>query len=182
VPEKFVAFCGPHPKTKLLNGYPLHAPEAYFGYYRTNNVTTIVRLNRKLYDANRFSAAGFQHSDLFFTDGSTPPEDLLQNFLQLSENTTGAVAVHCKGYFFLLLRLFTTVLSIVEFYFKLNFSGTGSYRIVDWLLHHEALPFHSERSNCLGPTLSTRFSHWHATGVAGRVRSMTHVRRIRILS
>ncbi len=97
VPEKFIAFCGPHPKSKILNGYPLHAPEAYFNYYQQNNVTTIVRLNRKLYDSSRFSVAGFQHKDLFFTDGSTPSDSIMYKFLEISERTPGALAVHCKG-------------------------------------------------------------------------------------
>ncbi|CAL8078213.1 unnamed protein product [Orchesella dallaii] len=97
VPEKFIAFCGPHPKTKILNGYPLHAPESYFSYFRTNNVKTIVRLNRKLYDATRFTNAGFQHKDLFFTDGSTPSDAIMRLFLEIAESTSGAVAVHCKG-------------------------------------------------------------------------------------
>lgn len=97
VPEKFIGFCGPHPKTKVLNGYPLHAPEAYFRYFRQNNVQTIVRLNRKLYDATRFTNAGFQHKDLFFTDGSTPSDSIMKLFLDISEGTKGAVAVHCKG-------------------------------------------------------------------------------------
>lgn len=97
VPEKFIAFCGPHPKSKILNGYPLHAPEAYFNYFRENNVKTIVRLNRKMYDATRFSRSGFQHKDLFFTDGSTPSDAIMKLFMEASEKTSGALAVHCKG-------------------------------------------------------------------------------------
>lgn len=97
VPEKFIAFGGPHSKTKIMNGYPLHAPEAYFSYFRANNVNTIIRLNRKLYDAHRFSCAGFDHKDLFFTDGSTPSDEIMRKFLNICENTPAGVAVHCKG-------------------------------------------------------------------------------------
>jgi len=78
-------------------GYPLHAPEHYFSYFRINNVTTIVRLNKQLYDARRFTEAGFDHRDLFFVDGSTPTDAIVRRFLTISENTRGAVAVHCKG-------------------------------------------------------------------------------------
>jgi len=60
-------------------------------------VKTIVRLNRKLYDAVRFTNAGFQHKDLFFTDGSTPSDAIMRLFLETAESTPGAVAVHCKG-------------------------------------------------------------------------------------
>ncbi|CAG2123104.1 unnamed protein product, partial [Medioppia subpectinata] len=79
------------------NGYALHSPESYFTYFRKNNVTTIVRLNKKLYDANRFIDNGFDHRDLFFIDGSTPSDAIMREFLDISENTSGAVAVHCKA-------------------------------------------------------------------------------------
>ena len=81
----------------LCTGYPLHAPEAYFPYFRKHNVTTIVRLNKKIYDARRFTDAGFDHVDLFFIDGSVPNDTIVRQFLELSENADGAVAVHCKG-------------------------------------------------------------------------------------
>lgn len=81
----------------LSEGYPLHAPEAYFPYFRKHNVTTIIRLNKKIYDARRFTDAGFSHCDLFFVDGSTPSDGIVRRFLNLCENTDGAVAVHCKG-------------------------------------------------------------------------------------
>ena len=97
VPEKFIAFCGPHPQSKIDNGYPLHAPESYFPYFRLHHVTTIVRLNRKIYDAKRFTRNGFQHEDLFFTDGSTPTDEILQKFLDICEESPGAIAVHCKA-------------------------------------------------------------------------------------
>ncbi|KAM9410566.1 dual specificity protein phosphatase CDC14AB isoform 2-T2 [Pholidichthys leucotaenia] len=97
VPEKFLAFSGPHPKTKIDNGYPLHAPEAYFPYFRKHNVTTIIRLNKKIYDAKRFTDASFDHYDLFFVDGSTPSDIITRRFLYICENTNGAIAVHCKA-------------------------------------------------------------------------------------
>lgn len=80
-----------------VSGYPLHAPEAYFPYFRKHNVITIVRLNKKIYDAKRFTDAGFDHYDLFFVDGSTPSDVITRRFLHVCESTDGAVAVHCKG-------------------------------------------------------------------------------------
>lgn len=97
VPNKFIAFCGPHKHSKIENGYPLHSPETYFNYFRKNNVMTIVRLNVKVYDAQRFIAAGFDHRDLFFVDGSTPSDAILKKFLTIAESTTNAIAVHCKA-------------------------------------------------------------------------------------
>ncbi|XP_019357237.1 PREDICTED: dual specificity protein phosphatase CDC14A isoform X1 [Gavialis gangeticus] len=97
VPGKFLAFSGPHPKSKIENGYPLHAPEAYFPYFRKHNVTSIIRLNKKIYEAKRFTDAGFEHYDLFFIDGSTPSDSIVQRFLNICENAEGALAVHCKA-------------------------------------------------------------------------------------
>ncbi|XP_048831990.1 dual specificity protein phosphatase CDC14AB isoform X10 [Brienomyrus brachyistius] len=97
IPGKLLAFSGPHPKTKIENGYPLHAPEAYFPYFRKHNVLTVVRLNKKIYDSRRFTDAGFDHYDLFFADGSTPSDAITQRFLHICESTNGAVAVHCKA-------------------------------------------------------------------------------------
>uniref|UniRef100_T1JBF3 Uncharacterized protein n=1 Tax=Strigamia maritima TaxID=126957 RepID=T1JBF3_STRMM len=97
IPNKFLAFCGPHPKSKIENGYPLHAPEAYIPYFKKHNVSTIVRLNEKLYDAQRFINAGFSHKDLFFVDGSTPSDAIMRQFLEIAETAKGAIAVHCKA-------------------------------------------------------------------------------------
>ncbi|XP_073675059.1 dual specificity protein phosphatase CDC14B isoform X3 [Garra rufa] len=97
LPGKFLAFSGPHPKSKIENGYPLHAPEAYFPYFRKHNITTIIRLNKKMYDAKRFTDMGFKHHDLFFVDGSTPNDAIVTKFLNICENADGGIAVHCKA-------------------------------------------------------------------------------------
>ncbi|XP_054281100.1 dual specificity protein phosphatase CDC14C-like isoform X2 [Macrosteles quadrilineatus] len=97
VPQKFIAFCGPHGKSRIENGYPLHSPESYFAYFRKNNVTTVVRLNKKIYEASRFTTGGFDHKELFFLDGSTPTDNIVRQFLSISENATGVIAVHCKA-------------------------------------------------------------------------------------
>ncbi|XP_028661161.1 dual specificity protein phosphatase CDC14B isoform X3 [Erpetoichthys calabaricus] len=97
IPGKFLAFSGPHSKSKIENGYPLHAPEAYFPYFRKHNITTVIRLNKKMYDAKRFTDLGFEHHDLFFVDGSTPSDAIVRKFLNICENAEGAIAVHCKA-------------------------------------------------------------------------------------
>ncbi len=94
---KYLAFAGPHNKSVIQNGYPLHAPEFYFPYFRHHGVSTIVRFNKRMYDAWRFTEAGFDHKDLFFIDGSTPSDAIMKRFLTISENAPGAIAVHCKG-------------------------------------------------------------------------------------
>ncbi|XP_047225030.1 dual specificity protein phosphatase CDC14AB-like [Girardinichthys multiradiatus] len=97
LPGKILAFSSPHARNKVENGYPLHAPETYFEYFRQNNVTAVVRLNKKLYESRRFEHAGFEHHDIFFMDGSTPSDLIIRRFLHVCESTEGAVAVHCKA-------------------------------------------------------------------------------------
>lgn len=97
VPGKFIGFCGPHNKSLVYNGYPLHSPETYFSYFKRHNVSTIIRLNKKIYDSNKFVNEGFDHRDLYFLDGSTPTDRIMNQFLDICEKAKGAVAVHCKG-------------------------------------------------------------------------------------
>ncbi|XP_045878495.1 dual specificity protein phosphatase CDC14B isoform X3 [Meles meles] len=105
IPDRFIAFCGPHSRTRLESasgeflyvGYHQHSPEAYISYFKNHNVTTIIRLNKRMYDAKRFTNAGFDHYDLFFADGSTPTDAIVKEFLDICENAEGAIAVHCKA-------------------------------------------------------------------------------------
>ncbi|XP_072945958.1 uncharacterized protein Cdc14 [Epargyreus clarus] len=97
VPGKMLAFSGPHHRSRLDRGYPLHSPEHYHEYFRTHHVTTIVRLNKKSYDARQFTSHGFEHRELFFVDGSVPSDLIVNRFIRISEVAKGAVAVHCKA-------------------------------------------------------------------------------------
>ena len=81
----------------MIAGYLLHTPKTYFEYFRQHNVTTIVRLNTKCYDASLFTDAGFDHKDLFFMDGSPPTMWIVSQFLKIAEKAKGVVAVHCKA-------------------------------------------------------------------------------------
>lgn len=60
-------------------------------------MTHVVRLNEAKYDRQKFIKAGIKHSDLFFIDGSTPSDAIVNEFLKLSEQESGAIAVHCKA-------------------------------------------------------------------------------------
>ncbi|KAM5261268.1 dual specificity protein phosphatase CDC14B isoform 21-T22 [Hipposideros larvatus] len=97
IPDQFIAFCGPHSRTRLESGYHQHSPETYIPYFKNHNVTTIIRLNKRMYNAKHFTNAGFDHYDLFFADGSTPTDAIVKEFLDICENAEGAIAVHCKA-------------------------------------------------------------------------------------
>lgn len=84
----------------ILPGAVCHGPESYINYFKSHSVTDVVRLNKKLYDAQKFTDAGIRHHDLYFLDGGVPSDDILQQFLTICETAAGAVAVHCKGWHF----------------------------------------------------------------------------------
>lgn len=97
IPGKFLAFAGPYGESKNFGGWRTFTPEDYIGYFQKNNITSVVRLNKKLYDGNRFSRHNITHHDLYFPDGTCPSEEILQRFLEISEKAPGALAVHCKA-------------------------------------------------------------------------------------
>ena len=94
---KLLAFSGPQPAPRILYGYRAHVPEDYVPYFKAKGVTAVVRLNRPLYDGSRFSSAGFAVHELYFPDGTCPPDPLLARFLALAEAEPGALAIHCKA-------------------------------------------------------------------------------------
>ena len=96
----------------LYVGYHQHSPEAYIPYFKNHNVTTVIRLNKRMYDAKRFTNAGFDHYDLFFADGSTPTDAIVKEFLDICENAEGAIAVHCKGMFLVLVKEWWTCIYV----------------------------------------------------------------------
>lgn len=44
----------------------------------------------------RFTNAALSHYDLYFVDGSVPSFDILTRFFEITENNSGAIAIHCK--------------------------------------------------------------------------------------
>ena len=94
---KFLALAGPQcPQPGALpeeEGYNATTVEQLLPIFRELGITSIVRLNRKYYNEKKFTAAGVVHLDLYFEDGSNPPEALLQKFLRFCEATPGAIAV-----------------------------------------------------------------------------------------
>lgn len=100
IPGKFIAFMGP---IEHRPGTPIHerhgnAPEDYLEVFKHFGVTHVVRLNEpSKYDRTKFVKNGIKHTELYFIDGSTPSEQILSDFLRISEQEKGALAVHCKA-------------------------------------------------------------------------------------
>lgn len=112
IPHKFLAFATPSARQRDADGFFCWTPENYVHLYRKWNIKTVVRLNKQnTYDRTKFLQHGIHHEDLYFNDGSTPSNDIVDRFLKLVEakfalnsgktapNQTegGAVAVHCKA-------------------------------------------------------------------------------------
>lgn len=95
---RFLAFAGPHDtRVAAAEGYHTTAVDDVLPYFRARGVAAVVRLNKKYYNERRFTTAGIDHHDMYYLDGSNPPEPILQRFLATVEGTPGAVAVHCKA-------------------------------------------------------------------------------------
>lgn len=60
-------------------------------------VTLVIRLNKAAYDRKKFINKGIKHLDLQFVDGTAPPDDIAERFMQEVEKEKGAVAIHCKA-------------------------------------------------------------------------------------
>ena len=56
-----------------------------------------MRLNLPTYDPTPFSDNGIKHFNLYFEDGTEPPPHIVMKFLEIVEQSEGAVAVHCKA-------------------------------------------------------------------------------------
>lgn len=81
IPDKFIAFSGPSNTERDSDGYRTFTPEDYVPIFKNMGVTLVIRLNKKSYDAKRFTDNGIKHLDLYFLDGSCPPEDILKTFM-----------------------------------------------------------------------------------------------------
>lgn len=97
VPGKFLAFAGPASKKYDEDGYRQYTPDDYNPVFKKFNVDLIVRLNKKKYDETIFSDYGFEHLDIPFEDGTIPPQEVIDKFLERAEDTSSAIAIHCKA-------------------------------------------------------------------------------------
>lgn len=97
IPNKLIAFSSPSANTRDQDGFRTWTPEDYAPVFKQIGVTAVVRLNKKTYEAERFIRQGLKHFDLYFIDGSCPSKKIMKDFLDIVENETGAVAVHCKA-------------------------------------------------------------------------------------
>lgn len=95
VPNKLLAFSTPNDsESRNLRSFSV---DKYIPILKRFGVQAVVRLNDRLYDESKLQRQGIKHRDIFFEDGSCPFDEHIDSFLELVENTKGAVAVHCKA-------------------------------------------------------------------------------------
>lgn len=97
---KILAFAGPQNRRQLQReGYYTLTPESYIPYFQQNKVGLVVRLNKRVYDEERFREAGIEHFEKYYLDGSCPPMHILQEIVAAFESVpkTRGFAVHCKA-------------------------------------------------------------------------------------
>jgi cell division cycle 14 len=96
IPDKFIAMCSPTAVAKRTDTTVTHTPQYYIPYFKSHNVNCIIRLNSPEYEKSAFTKEGIKHYDMLFPDGTVPPVSIVELFLDVVENATGVIAVHCK--------------------------------------------------------------------------------------
>ena len=96
IPNKLLAFASPYSTNIIGEGIYVATPSDIVPTFKELGITHIVRLNKQFYDAEDFKKEGFKHTELYFTDGSTPPTSILNRFLEIIESDD-IVALHCKA-------------------------------------------------------------------------------------
>lgn len=97
LPGKFLAFSSPSPSKFDHDGYRTFTPEDYCPIFKSWKINHVIRLNNAIYDREKFVKNGIKHTDLFFEDGTVPPERIYNEFLKIAEKEKYGLAVHCKA-------------------------------------------------------------------------------------
>ena len=92
-----MAFSSPSAKKKDEQGIVYFTPKDYLSIFKRLGVSSVIRLNTVTYNKDDFVENGIKHYDLYFTDGTSPPREIVHKFLQITESDEEAFAVHCKA-------------------------------------------------------------------------------------
>ena len=76
IPGKFVAFMGPIENRDANHRYG-HHPSKYVEIFKNMGVSRVIRLNEEKYNKSFFVNSNVSHNDLFFVDGSNPPDNIV---------------------------------------------------------------------------------------------------------
>ena len=73
IPNKIIAMSSP--STNEIR------PRFFLPYFKYNRVSTIIRLNEKMYNHNEFEDSGVSVIDMEYPDGSNPYNDTINKFI-----------------------------------------------------------------------------------------------------
>lgn len=96
IPNKMLAFATPYNNKVLPGGWTVATPDDLVPTFKKLGITLIIRLCEKFYNEKVFTKAGFKHNELYFLDGSNPPVNIREKFLEFAENDN-IIALHCKA-------------------------------------------------------------------------------------
>lgn len=96
IPGKLLACASPYSFSPLPGGIKVATPNILLPIFKDLNIKHIVRLNKQYYDSFLFTDEGFKFTELYFPDGSIPPLDVVDKWLEIIEGDD-SVAVHCKA-------------------------------------------------------------------------------------
>ena len=140
--------------------YPVTRIDNLIKYFKEHNVVTIIRLNNKLYDRKKFTDAGIEHIEMYFPDGTTPPDFILKQFLDLVESRKGSIGVFIRVYLFS--RRYCCSLQ----------GWIGPYWIVDCRVFDETLQDDCKRDDCILESCASWKCRWSSTELAREVCSL----------
>ncbi len=83
IPGKFMALGSPYENKQ--DEFGALSPKDYVPIFKKLNVSMVIRLNNKTYDANSFIKESIKHHDLYFTDGTAPNMEIVEKFLEIVE-------------------------------------------------------------------------------------------------
>ena len=95
IPGKLLAFATAY-DCRYMQGWKVATPRELVPVFKAKGITCVVRLCQKFYDKKPLVDAGMKHVEMYFMDGSNPPLDIREKFLQLIEGPD-VVALHCKA-------------------------------------------------------------------------------------
>lgn len=93
VDTKYVTGDQPIGKTRMQT----HEPSFYIPLFEQFGVSTVIRTCKPEYNSSEFAQAGLEFHELYFVDGSVPSMDIVNQFFEIVNHSTGTVAVHCKA-------------------------------------------------------------------------------------
>ena len=96
IPGKLLAFASPYSMSVLPSGDKVATPETVIPTFKELGINHVVRLNKQYYDADLFRKENFKFTELYFLDGSIPPLQILNKFIEIIESDD-VVALHCKA-------------------------------------------------------------------------------------